>query len=256
MNILGGPDQPRNRENHDADDDNDSESDDESSNLHDEDLNEIEVRETETYLRDKLEAVSGCLKDADNKMLHSLERSDRLNERCETYSVAKSLVTDIKELKITVNQDSEDNSEINESVQSERNKANSNQIDNENICCKLEGEFPEESEDKEEEFEDENIDELVNISESNREFRPFRNEESLTHVNTHLQRTRNSDSVSRASTQSTIDPRVIREKVKKQQKKKQEVLKARRIRKSGEAALQTKLRRDTSQDIKHSYDWF
>ena len=104
-------------------------------------------------------------------------------------------------------------------------------------------------------------DELADISEVNRGFRPFRNEESLTHVNKHIQksRPRNSDSTSSTCTStSSIDPKVIREKLKRQQKRMDEKLKARRIRKSGEAAITTKNRRDKQLDIRQSLgpDWY
>ena len=263
MNILGGPDRPRNR---DEDDDNIG-SGDEDDNVHDEDINENEVRETETFLRDKLDAVSGIIKQDADKVLVN-EKSSGLGDEYEAYSVAKDLVTGIEKLKLAVNQDDKDKTEIFAQGRSDKKDTTTlgQQKDTDRLHSKLDSDFSEtnandfdkaKSELKEEEFDDETVDELVNMSESNREFRPFRNKESLTHVNTHLQRTWDSDSVSRTSTQSSMDPRVIRERVKKQQKKKQEVLKARRIRKSGESALQTKLRRDTNQDIKQSCDdWF
>ena len=211
-------------------------------------------------MKDQLEAVSGVIKCSDN-----ITGIGTIGNQHELEPSAQSLVTNIQELKLKVEKDGEENSELNEIVQNEKkDMVNFNQETNISGGCKLPSDLTEINEDKlsdtqsglkdDDHFENDDIDELVNISESNKEFRPFRNEESLTHVNTHLQR--DSDSTSQASTQSTMDPRVIREKVKRQQKKKQEVLKARRIRKSGEAALQTKLRRDTNQDIKQSYDWF
>ena len=104
-------------------------------------------------------------------------------------------------------------------------------------------------------------DEFNDISGQNRSYRPFRNEESVQHVNMHLlkARTRNSDSMSSSwSTASTIAPDVIRAKVKSQQRRAQEKQKALRIRKSGEASLQTRLRRETQLDIKESTsaEWF
>ncbi|XP_052796850.1 serine/threonine-protein kinase RIO2-like isoform X2 [Mya arenaria] len=105
-----------------------------------------------------------------------------------------------------------------------------------------------------------NEEELCDISGQNRSYRPFRNEDSVKHVNTHLlkPRARNSDSFSSTSTSTFIAPEIVRAKVKKQQRKQQDILKARRIRKSGEASLQTKLRRDTQLDIKESTsaEWF
>ena len=270
LNILGGPDRPRHRD-EDGDHDrtesesrNESESRSESSDVSDEELDQIEVRETESYLKGQLEAVSGIIKGCDDE-LGSSESNMCKNVEDDFVTNAKSLVTNIKELKLKVTEPSVENLAAYKTNDS--NDSKNKEIDSEvchNLMYKVEANLVKDREPTEVEshlgennFEDNDEDnELVNISESNREFRPFRNEDSLAHVNTHLQRNRNSDSVSMASTQSTIDPRVIREKVKKQQRKKQDILKARRIRKSGESALQTKLRRDTNQDIKQSNDWF
>jgi hypothetical protein len=100
---------------------------------------------------------------------------------------------------------------------------------------------------------DEYLDVMANV-----EFRPFQDERSRQHVNCHLTdgravRQRSSDSFT--STASTIDPRVVRHKVKSQMKQKQARRNARRIRKSGEAALVTKKRRDNMDAIKHNTGW-
>ena len=219
-------------------------------------------------MKGQLEAVSGIIKGGLGDF-GSLESNSCKNAGDDFVTSARSLVTDIKELKLKVNEPSVENlaaCKTNENNASEC-KANPDKGIDSEVCQNFPNKFDgiPEKERKETETEghlgendseDDVEEELVNISESNREFRPFRNEESYAHENTHLQRNRNSDSVSMASTQSTIDPRVIREKVKRQQRKKQDILKARRIRKSGESALQTKLRRDTRQDIKQSNDWF
>lgn len=273
LNLLGGPDRPRHRD--EVEDDLDksesrteSESRSESSDVSDEELNQIEVRETESYLKGQLEAVSGIIKGGCDDF-GAMESNSCKNAGDDFVTSARSLVTDIKELKLKVNEPSVENLAIcksNDNSDSE-NKVNAGKATDSEVCQNFPNKFdgiPEkerketetENHLRENDSEDDVEDELVNISESNREFRPFRNEESLAHENTHLQRNRNSDSVSMATTQSTIDPRVIREKVKRQQRKKQDILKARRIRKSGESALQTKLRRDTRQDIKQSNDWF
>ncbi|KAL3867147.1 hypothetical protein ACJMK2_044370 [Sinanodonta woodiana] len=107
-------------------------------------------------------------------------------------------------------------------------------------------------------------DDIENLQETNKEFQPFRNQESLAHVNQHLLRTgrtRTSDSMtsfSGRSTMSTMDPQLVKEKVKHQMKKKHEKLHARRVRKSGEAALQTKAKRENLSEIKQSMSafWF
>ncbi|KAK3097885.1 hypothetical protein FSP39_014153 [Pinctada imbricata] len=106
--------------------------------------------------------------------------------------------------------------------------------------------------------EEEEIEDLSNI---NREFKPFRNEESMAHTNLHLMEVSHrvrTESSSTTTTTSTIDPAVIRQKVKRQMKKKADIQMARRIRKSGEASLMTKRKRETHNDIKQSLssDWF
>lgn len=99
---------------------------------------------------------------------------------------------------------------------------------------------------------------LEDLRDQNRTLRPFRNEESLTHTNLHRRKHLDSTSVSVASTTSSMDPRLVKEKVKQQMKKKAAVKEARRIRKSGESAIITKKQRDISQDIKQSVDagWY
>jgi RIO kinase 2 len=102
--------------------------------------------------------------------------------------------------------------------------------------------------------ESESEDELEDLSISNREYKPFRNEESMDHVNTHLNtqsRQRNSDSMYSA-TSSIMPPDLIKEKVKRQMKSTKQKQEARRIRKSGEASLATRKKRDTQNDIEQS----
>ena len=113
-----------------------------------------------------------------------------------------------------------------------------------------------------EEVEDsDNEDVVEDLSSVNREFKPFRNEESLTHKNLHLheQSARyRTESTSTTASSSTIDPNVVREKVRRQMKKKADIQMARRIRKSGESSLMTRKKRETQNDIKQSMsaDWF
>ena len=108
--------------------------------------------------------------------------------------------------------------------------------------------------DKLESDSEDELPELVDLSTQNKEYRPFRSEESKTHVNSHLEnvRQRSSDSFSSSTTQSSIDPHVIKMKLKRQQKKTQQKQLARRLRKSGEAAIITKSRREHSDNIKQS----
>lgn len=102
--------------------------------------------------------------------------------------------------------------------------------------------------------ESESEDELEDLSVSNREYKPFRNEESMDHVNTHLNtqsRQRSSDSMYSA-TSSVMPPDLVKEKVKRQMKSTKQKQEARRIRKSGEASLVTRKKRDTQNDIQQS----
>lgn len=103
---------------------------------------------------------------------------------------------------------------------------------------------------------DDEEDELAPMD--NATFRPFQDEAARQHVNHHLmeakgQRQRSSNSIS--STASTIDPRVVRHKVMSQMKQKQKKQAARRVRKSGEAAVITRKRRENMEAIQHSAGW-
>ncbi|CAC5377508.1 RIOK2 [Mytilus coruscus] len=100
----------------------------------------------------------------------------------------------------------------------------------------------------------ESNDELEDLSVSNREYKPFRNEESMEHINEHLtthQRQRNSDSIS-SNISSVMAPDLVKQKVKRQIKSAKHRQEARRIRKSGEASLVTRKKRDTQNDIEQS----
>ena len=92
--------------------------------------------------------------------------------------------------------------------------------------------------------------EFEGLSRANRAYKPFRTEDSMTHTNHHLSRAAASAAASVAS--STMDPELVKRKVRGQLRKQQMVQKARRIRKSGEASLMTKLRRENQLDINDS----
>ncbi|KAL5004195.1 hypothetical protein ScPMuIL_017651 [Solemya velum] len=97
---------------------------------------------------------------------------------------------------------------------------------------------------------DEDVEDLTT---QNRMYKPFRNEESMQHTNFHLLgnvRSRNSDSLSMMSTSSVMDPSMVKHKLKSQQKKRQEKQFSKRVRKSGEAAIQTKIKRENLSEIK------
>ncbi|XP_041119129.1 serine/threonine-protein kinase RIO2-like [Polyodon spathula] len=102
------------------------------------------------------------------------------------------------------------------------------------------------------ELEDECPD-LVDLSAANKEFRAFRDEESMLHVNGHRWRTSSMTSVGSTASCSTIPPELVKQKVKRQLTKQQKSAQRRRLQK-GEASLVTKVRRDNLQDIKCSVE--
>ncbi|XP_015220738.2 serine/threonine-protein kinase RIO2 [Lepisosteus oculatus] len=109
--------------------------------------------------------------------------------------------------------------------------------------------------DKESE-EDENEDEcpdLVDLSAANKEYRPFRNEESMLHINEHRRRTTSMTSVGSLASCSTIPSELVKQKVKQQLSKQQKAAQRRRLQK-GEASVYTKERRENVQNIKWSLD--
>ncbi|KAG8130882.1 putative Serine-threonine-protein [Naja naja] len=94
---------------------------------------------------------------------------------------------------------------------------------------------------------------LVDLSTLNREFRPFRDEESLFHVNQHRTRTTSMTSIQSTTSQSTIPPELVKQKVKRQLNKQQKAAFRRRLQK-GEANIYTKQRRENMYNIKSSLD--
>ncbi|XP_067927961.1 serine/threonine-protein kinase RIO2-like [Watersipora subatra] len=94
----------------------------------------------------------------------------------------------------------------------------------------------------------------------NSKLRPFR--DNPKHVNSHIlrnaRREQDTYSVCSASTATSVAPEVIRQRVKKQFKSKEKILQTRRIRKHGESAVQTKLRRENQYDVTTSLDagWY
>ncbi|KAM5192036.1 serine/threonine-protein kinase RIO2 [Mantella aurantiaca] len=103
---------------------------------------------------------------------------------------------------------------------------------------------------------DENGDEcpdLVDLSGTNKEYRPFRDEESLQHINAHRARTTSLTSVGTVGSCSTIPPELVKQKVKRQLTKQQKASIRRRLQK-GEANVCTKQRRENMFNIKCSVD--
>ncbi|KAM4810180.1 serine/threonine-protein kinase RIO2 [Rhinophrynus dorsalis] len=103
-----------------------------------------------------------------------------------------------------------------------------------------------------EEYKDECPD-LVDLSGANKEFRPYRDEDSLAHVNEHRTRTTSVTSVGTVGSCSTIPPELVKQKVKRQLTKQQKASIRRRLQK-GEANVCTKQRRDNMYNIKWSVD--
>lgn len=103
---------------------------------------------------------------------------------------------------------------------------------------------------------DEQLPELLN----NCEIRPFRDQPD--HLTNHrlrdMRRGEYADSLYSVSTTTSVAPEVIKERVKRQFKSEEKVKYARRIRKHGEAAVQTRKRRDNMYDVKTSLDagWY
>uniref|UniRef100_H3DD75 non-specific serine/threonine protein kinase n=1 Tax=Tetraodon nigroviridis TaxID=99883 RepID=H3DD75_TETNG len=96
--------------------------------------------------------------------------------------------------------------------------------------------------------------ELLDLSASNKEFKPFRDSDSLLHIAEH-RRTRTDSEATRDSVAScsTIPPEVVRQKIRRQLTKQQKAAQRRRLQK-GEANLVTKARRENQSPIKSSVE--
>ncbi|XP_038621829.1 serine/threonine-protein kinase RIO2 [Tachyglossus aculeatus] len=94
---------------------------------------------------------------------------------------------------------------------------------------------------------------LVDLSAFNKEFRPFRDENSLVHVNQHRTRTQSVTSMGSVGSCSTIPPELVKQKVKRQLTKQQKATTRRRLQK-GEANIFTKQRRENLHNIKSSLE--
>nr|DBA23385.1 TPA: hypothetical protein GDO54_014301 [Pyxicephalus adspersus] len=94
---------------------------------------------------------------------------------------------------------------------------------------------------------------LVDLSGTNKEYRPFRDEDSLQHINAHRTRTTSLTSVGTVGSCSTIPPELVKEKVKRQLTKQQKASIRRRLQK-GEANVCTKQRRENMFNIKCSVE--
>uniref|UniRef100_A0A8D0BMF2 Serine/threonine-protein kinase RIO2 n=1 Tax=Salvator merianae TaxID=96440 RepID=A0A8D0BMF2_SALMN len=119
-------------------------------------------------------------------------------------------------------------------------------------CSKIEEQRGQGEDLADKQYEDECPD-LVDLSASNKEFRPFRNKETLFHINEHRTRTASVTSVGSAGSHSTIPPELVKQKIKRQLTKQQKAALRRRMQK-GEANVYTKQRREHMHNIKSSLD--
>ncbi|XP_026044407.1 serine/threonine-protein kinase RIO2 [Astatotilapia calliptera] len=104
-----------------------------------------------------------------------------------------------------------------------------------------------------EEAEDE-FPELADLSASNKEFKPFRDADSLLQIVEHRRKRTDSEAtMGSTGSCSTIPPEVIRQKVRRQLTKQQKAAQRRRLQK-GEANLETKSRRENQNNIKSSME--
>ncbi|XP_054630659.1 serine/threonine-protein kinase RIO2 [Dunckerocampus dactyliophorus] len=104
-----------------------------------------------------------------------------------------------------------------------------------------------------EELEDE-FPELSDLSASNKEFKPFRDSDSLLHMAEHRRRRTDSEAtMGSTGSCSTIPPEVVRQKVRRQLTKQQKSALRRRLQK-GEANLVTQSRRENQINIKSSLE--
>ncbi|PWA19561.1 hypothetical protein CCH79_00006949, partial [Gambusia affinis] len=111
------------------------------------------------------------------------------------------------------------------------------------------GEFEEELKEAEDE-----CPELAELSASNKEFKPFRDSDSLQQIAEHRRRRTDSEAtMGSTGSCSTIPPEVVRQKVRQQLTKQQKAAQRRRLQK-GEANLVTKSRRENQNNIKSSME--
>lgn len=95
---------------------------------------------------------------------------------------------------------------------------------------------------------------LADLSAFNKEFKPFRDSDSLVHMAEHRRRRTDSEgTVGSVGSCSTIPPEVVRQKVRRQLTKQQKAAQRRRLQK-GEANLVTKSRRENQNNIKSSME--
>ncbi|XP_028639322.1 serine/threonine-protein kinase RIO2 [Grammomys surdaster] len=100
---------------------------------------------------------------------------------------------------------------------------------------------------------DDELPHLIALSSLNKEFRPFRDEDSMSSVTQRRTRTLSVTSAGSALSCSTIPPELVKQKVKRQLTRQQKAAARRRLQK-GEANVFTKQRRENMQNIKSSLE--
>ncbi|XP_061906833.1 serine/threonine-protein kinase RIO2 isoform X1 [Entelurus aequoreus] len=101
---------------------------------------------------------------------------------------------------------------------------------------------------------EDNFPELSELSSSNKEFKPFRDSDSLLHMAEHRRRRTDSEAtMGSTGSCSSIPPEVVRQKVRRQLTKQQKSALRRRLQK-GEANLVTQSRRENENNIKSSLE--
>ncbi|XP_041856220.1 serine/threonine-protein kinase RIO2 [Melanotaenia boesemani] len=101
---------------------------------------------------------------------------------------------------------------------------------------------------------DDECPELTDLSASNKEFKPFRDSDSLQHIAEHRRRRTDSEAtMGSVGSCSTIPQEIVRQKVRRQLTKQQKAAQRRRLQK-GEANLETKSRRENHNNIKSSME--
>uniref|UniRef100_UPI0037E974FD serine/threonine-protein kinase RIO2 n=1 Tax=Semicossyphus pulcher TaxID=241346 RepID=UPI0037E974FD len=120
-------------------------------------------------------------------------------------------------------------------------------------AAQSDGEAAREREEELNEAEDE-CPELSDLSTSNKEFKPFRDSDSLLDLAEHTRRRTDSEAtMGSIGSCSTIPPEVVRQKVRRQLSKQQKAAQRRRLQK-GEANLVTESRRENQNNIKSSME--
>lgn len=108
---------------------------------------------------------------------------------------------------------------------------------------------------KEKENHSDDDDDLEDIGASNKQYRPHRSEASMSKANAHSlnARSRNSDSISSyTSTSSTMNPALVRSKVRGNLQKKQKAAVRHRLARKGEASQTTAKRRENRDTVNQS----